>query len=359
MISLPGLVDPHVHLREPGDEYKEDWETGTSAALSGGFTAVLAMPNTNPPVIDSETFFRTKKLAEEKAVCDYAVFLGASATNARIISSIAMESAGLKMYLNQTYGTLRLENMILWMTHFKKWPGEMPIVAHAESGTLAAVLLIANLYNRSIHIAHVSREDEILVIKKARERGYKVTCEVSPHHLFLAEEDVPKIGQTRSEVRPRLATTRDRQALWDNLDVIDCFATDHAPHTLQEKDSKNAPPGFPGLETALGLFLTAVNEGRLSLEQIHEKMFTNPSRIFDLPVQMETGILVDDQASWTVKAIEFKSRSKWSPFEGWRLKGKVIKVNLRGKKVFEDGQVHAKPGIGKDLRPSRSEKNRI
>ena len=352
MIRLPGLIDPHVHLREPGAVYKEDWGTGTAAALSGGFTVVLAMPNTDPPVIDPVSLFETKKLAKEKAVCDYAVFLGASATNARSISSIARESAGLKMYLNQTYGTLRLENMVFWKEHFKNWPHELPIVAHAEGTTLAAALLIANLYHRSIHIAHVSREDEILVIKKAREKGYKVTCEVAPHHLFLTEKDIPAIGLTRSKVRPRLATAKDKQALWDNLDVVDCFATDHAPHTLQEKESQNAPPGFPGLETALGLFLTAVNEGRLSLDQIHQKMVINPSRIFNLPEQMETRILVDEQESWTVKADQFTSRSRWSPFEGWQLKGKVKQVILRGQNVYEGGHILAEPGTGMNLRAS-------
>ena len=149
------------------------------------------------------------------------------------------------MYLDQTYGPLRLDDMTLWQAHFERWPAHLPIVAHAESRTLAAVILLAALFDRPVHLAHVSLREEILLIRRAKERGLKVTCEVTPHHLFLSQADIPALGAGRSEVRPRLATPADVQALWDNLDVIDCFATDHAPHTAAEKDGPKPPPGFP------------------------------------------------------------------------------------------------------------------
>ncbi len=347
---LPGLIDPHVHLREPGATHKEDWDSGTAAALAGGFTALLAMPNTQPAVTDAETLAVALTAARKKARCDYAQYLGAGADNIATLPGLASAAAGLKMYLDQTYGPLRLDDMTVWMEHFARWPRHLPIVAHAEGRTLAAVILLAALYDRSLHIAHVSRREEILLIRRAKERGLKVTCEVAPHHLFLTSEDIPTLGAGRSEVRPRLATPGDCAALWENLEVIDCFATDHAPHTLQEKDSSNPPPGFPGLETALPLLLTAVKENRLTLEDLILRMYTNPQRIFALPSQPDTWIEVDEEATWEICAAEMHTRSAWTPFEGWKVRGRVRRVVLRGQEAYRDGQVLAPPGYGKNLR---------
>jgi dihydroorotase-like cyclic amidohydrolase len=349
-MQLPGLIDPHVHLREPGATHKEDWDSGTAAALAGGFTATLGMPNTRPPVTDAQTLDAALDAARRKARCDYAQYLGAGPDNLALPPRLAERSAGLKMYLDQTYGPLRLDDMALWMEHFKRWPRHLPIVAHAESRSLAAVILVAALYDRPLHLAHVSLREEILLIRKAKEKGWKVTCEVTPHHLFLTQADVPAIGPGRSEVRPPLATPADQAALWENLDVIDCFATDHAPHTLAEKDGENPPPGFPGLETALPLLLTAMHEGRLSLEDLVARMVTNPRRIFQLPEQPETWIEVDPQALWEIRAARTFTRCGWTPFEGRQVRGKVQRVVLRGREAYRDGQVLAPPGYGKNLR---------
>lgn len=349
-IRLPGLIDPHVHLREPGATHKEDWDSGTAAALAGGFTAVLAMPNTHPPVTDSESLEAALEAAHSKARCDYAQFLGAGPDNLGVLESLAPRSAGLKMYLDQTYGPLRLDEMTLWMEHFQRFPAHLPVVAHAEGRTLAAVILMAALYDRQVHLAHVSLREEILLIREAKQRGIKVTCEVAPHHLFLTREDIPALGAGRSEVRPRLAAPADCQALWDNLEVIDCFATDHAPHTLAEKDSPNPPPGFPGLETALPLLLTAVHQGRLTLAQLITRMYSNPQRIFGLPPQPETWTEVNPDETWEVRAADCYSRCGWTPFEGWQLRGRVRRVVLRGQEVYRDGRVLAPAGTGKDLR---------
>ncbi len=232
MLKIPGLIDVHVHFREPGATHKEDWDTGTAAALAGGFTTVLAMPNTQPPITERAALEEVLATARRKARCDYGQYLGAGLDNAADLPALAPRSAGLKMYLDQTYGPLRLDNLMSWMAQFRHWPTDRPIVAHAEQRTLAAVILLATLQDRAIHICHVSRQDEILIIKAAKEKGLRVTCEVAPHHLFLTTEDIPALGPGRSEVRPRLATPSDREALWEHLAVIDCFATDHAPHTL-------------------------------------------------------------------------------------------------------------------------------
>jgi carbamoyl-phosphate synthase/aspartate carbamoyltransferase/dihydroorotase len=355
VLRLPGLIDPHVHLREPGGTHKEDWDSGTAAALAGGFTAVLAMPNTRPPITGAATLALSLDAAALKARCDYAQFLGAGPDNVDTAPQRAGRVAGLKMYLDQTYGPLRLDDMTLWAEHVANWSGTgplkgAPIVAHAESRTMAAVILMAQLFDRPVHIAHVSLREEILLIRRAKQAGIQVTCEVGPHHLFLSEDDIPALGFGRSEVRPRLAKPADQQALWDNLDVIDCFATDHAPHTAEEKDGDNPPPGFPGLETALPLLLTAVREGRLTVDDLVARMWTNPRRIFNLPEQPDTWVEVDEDAAFEIRAAGHYTRCAWTPFEGRRVYGRVRRVVPRGADAYRAGQLLAQPGNGRNLR---------
>jgi carbamoyl-phosphate synthase/aspartate carbamoyltransferase/dihydroorotase len=308
------------------------------------------MPNTQPPVTDEASLSLALQAAQEKARCDYAQFLGAGAENAGSLAALAERAAGLKMYLDQTYGPLRLDDLADWMAHFATWPRGLPIAVHAEGSRLAAVILLAALYDRPVHLCHVSLRAEILIIKAAKEKGLKVTCEVTPHHLFLTQEDLPWLSGGRGEVRPRLAAPADRKALWENLAVIDCFATDHAPHTLAEKDSADPPPGFPGLETALPLFLTAIQDGRLAAEELIARMYTNPRKIFNLPEQPDTWIEVDPEARWEIRASELQTRCSWTPFEGWPVRGRLRRVNLRGRQVYADGQVLASLGTGRNLR---------
>jgi carbamoyl-phosphate synthase/aspartate carbamoyltransferase/dihydroorotase len=365
MLKLPGLIDPHVHMREPGATHKEDWDSGTSAALAGGFTLVLAMPNTNPPIYDSRMLDLALEAAHSKARCDYAQYIGAGPDNGDWDKHPALppRTAGLKMYLDLTYGQLRLDDMTLWKPHFENWPRDMTIVVHAERRSMAAAILFAMIYDRPVHIAHIALKEEVLLIKAAKQRGVKVTCEVCPHHLFLIQpppnpppfsgkmdEDVRGTDGGRWEVRPRLATQKDVDVIWANLDVIDCFATDHAPHTLQEKDSQDSPSGFPGLETCLPLLLTAVSEGRLSIDDLIARLHINPRKIFNLPEQPDTWIEVDEQAEYEIKAAEQFTRAGWTPFEGWKVKGKVRKVELRGKTAFENGKVLVERGFGKNVR---------
>jgi carbamoyl-phosphate synthase / aspartate carbamoyltransferase / dihydroorotase len=352
MIRLPGLIDPHVHVREPGATYKEDWDSATAAALAGGFTTILAMPNTRPPITDPETLQQSLEAAHLKARCDYAQFLGAGPDNLTHLHALGHQTAGLKLYLDQTYGPLRLDSMVLWMDHFKSWPQGLPIVAHAEGRSMAAVILMSAIFDRPIHIAHVSLREEILLIRAAKEKGIAVTCEVTPHHLFLTKDDIALIGAGRSEVRPRLAEQSDQEALWGNLNVIDCFATDHAPHTLQEKDAENPPPGFPGLETSLPLFITAVDEGRLSMDELVLHMYTRPRQIFNIPDQVDTWVELDLGESGEIHAWGMFTRCVWTPFEGRKVKGRVNRVFLRGKEVFAGGKVIAPPGYGKNIRQS-------
>ena len=354
MIRLPGLIDIHVHLREPGEGHKEDFSTGTSAAIGGGITTVFAMPNTNPPILDNESFSTAADLAKAKAYCDYGIYLGGGEHNAKKAAEISGKAAGLKLYLNATYGPLFLEHLSSWIEHFEHWPRSRPIVAHAEEKTLAAYLMLSYLYQRPVHVCHVSRKDEILLIREAKRKGVPVTCEVAPHHLFLTEEDERSMSTGRTKVSPPLATAVDQQALWENLSIIDCIASDHAPHTLQEKDSEQAPPGFPGLETTLPLLLTAVQEGRLRREDIIQKMYTNPKKIFSLPDQEDTWVEIDETHTYEITGSKLFTKAKWTPFEGKRVQGYIKKVIIRGETVYQDGKILVKPGFGMNIRGNDS-----
>ena len=349
MLELPGLIDPHVHLREPGHTHKEDFDSGTAAALAGGFTTVLAMPNTDPPLTDASSFGTAQAAAKANARCDYGLFLGAGEGNVAIGAELGAQACGLKVYMDQTFGELRMQSLPALIEHFKRWPGSRPITCHAEGHSLAVILAFAHLYERRVHICHVSTAVEIQLIRLAKERGTRVTCEVTPHHLFLSAEDIPALGRGRSEVRPRLGTPEDVAALWESFDVIDCIATDHAPHTLAEKDGEDPPPGFPGLETALSLMLGAVREGRLTTDDLVLRMHTHPQRIYDLPQQQDTHIEVDEEHVWEVHGAALHSRCGWSPFEGMKLRGRVRRVVLRGQLAYEDGEALAPPGFGRDL----------
>ncbi|GAB6029852.1 hypothetical protein CHUAL_005561 [Chamberlinius hualienensis] len=349
VVRIPGLIDVHVHMREPGATHKEDFASGTAAALAGGITLVCVMPNTNPAVIDKESLIITQNLAKLGARCDYAIYAGASNNNAEEISEIASSAVALKMYLNDTFSTLKMDDMSQWMKHFEHWPKSVPICAHAEGQTMAAVILLSQLYDRSVHICHVSTQEEIMIIKAAKRRGLKVTCEVCPHHLFLSTNDVDTIGLSKSRVKPVVRSESDRKALWDNLDVIDCFATDHAPHTLEEKLKPDAPPGFPGLETILPLLLTAVSEGLLTLDDVVKRLHDNPKRIFNLPNQKDTYIEVDLEQEWVIPEQTEYSKARWTPFSGRKVIGRIQRVVLRGEVAYVDGQVLAQPGYGVDV----------
>lgn len=352
IVKLPGLIDVHVHVREPGATHKEDWASCSAAALAGGVTLICAMPNTQPPVVDLDSLTLAKELAARGSRCDFAIFLGASTNNHAVLPELAPRAAALKMYLNQTFSTLMLHDTTVWLKHLEAWPAHLPVCVHAEGQTTAAALMMAHLAARPIHVCHVALREEVMLIRSAKEKGMAVTCEVCPHHLFLTSEDLEQLG-LKGEVRPKLASPADQQALWDNLDIIDCFATDHAPHTIEEKSAHQPPPGFPGLESMLPLLLTAVTQGRLSMEDLVNKLHHNPRRIFHLPRQPRTYIEVDLDAQWTIPESPPFSKARWTPFAGRKVTGRVQRVVLRGEVAYVDGQVLVPPGFGEDVRETQ------
>jgi carbamoyl-phosphate synthase/aspartate carbamoyltransferase/dihydroorotase len=254
----------------------------------------------------------------------------------------------MKIYVSATFGPLRVDDWTLLDRHIANWPGIKPIVVHAEGETLPRVIEIAHHHHKPLHVAHVATRQEIETIVAAKQRGQLVTCEVTPHHLVLSRDDVPRLGPF-GDVRPRLAAPDDRAALWQYLPYIDCVATDHAPHTLAEKHSDNVPPGMPGLETSLPLMLTAVEEGQLTLERLIELMSTNPSRIFGLPSQPHTNVEVEVGPRYRLSNVGLQTKCGWTPFEGIEVAGRVTRTVLRGQTVFDGEHVLAEPGTGQVL----------
>ena len=406
-LRLPGLVDAHVHLREPGYTQKEDLHSGTCAALAGGVTTVLDMPNTVPPTSTPSQLREKVRLAGAKAVCDIGLFVGATVADVDAYLPVAAQACGLKIYVNETFGSLRIEELGLLHRLFRTWAERAhqldgwrqaaptakighdnpshaqafslgPVAVHAEELMVPACLTLSHLYNLPLHIVHVSRRSEIELIRAAKEKGIPVTCEATPHHLFLTEEDYRR-GGNRFDMRPKLATPDDVVALWENLDIIDIFATDHAPHTFSEKgmqrrgvngegqEKKNAVatsdvpqndgahsshvplPGVPGVETMLPLLLTAVDAGRLELDDLLLRCVENPRRIYALAEQPQTWIEVDMDSVYRLEDARMRTRCGWTPFAGRQVTGRVDKVVLRGETVFDGEQVLAVPGSGRVL----------
>jgi carbamoyl-phosphate synthase/aspartate carbamoyltransferase/dihydroorotase len=353
MIRLPGLIDPHVHLREPGFPHKEDFTSGTAAALAGGFTTVLDMPNTLPPTATPERLAQKQALAQSKALCDVGLFVGAvNDIPPDRAAEAGKEAIGLKIYVSETFGSLRIDHLDTLAAYFEAWQGPGPIAVHAEDIMLPACLALAQLYDQPLHVVHVSRRAEIETIVRAKERGLPVTCEVTPHHLFLTRADAQRLGPF-GQMKPPLAGDEDRRALWEHLDAIDCIATDHAPHTLQEKQGPQPPPGVPGLETALPLMLRAVAEGRLTLDDLIARMHLNPARIYGIPTDDDTYIEVDETVAWEIPFRGWRTRADWSPFAGMQALGRVTRVVIRGVEAYREGEILVAPGFGRVISPVR------
>lgn len=349
VLKLPGLIDAHTHLRVPGGEHKEDFTTGTAAAIAGGITTILAMPNTAPPLTTPDTIKETRQKAQSAIYCDVGLFAGASPEQINLLPALADSTVALKIYLNDTFGPLRVEDLPTLIACFETWPRSKRIAMHAEGQSVAVGIGLAATYNRAVHFCHISRKEEVELIAQAKTEGLPVTCEVTPHHLFLTEADLDRLGPL-GDMRPRLASQSDVAALWAHLETtIDCIATDHAPHTLAEKRSGTPPPGVAGLETSLPLMLTAVKKGRLSLDRLIELMAVNPRRIFKLPPQPDTWIEVDSNAGYTLTNEGLHTKCGWSPFSGRQVTGKVTRVVLRGQPIFVNNQFTVKPGCGRLL----------
>ena len=347
---LPGLIDPHVHLREPGAEKKEDFNSGTRAALAGGFTSVIDMPNNPVPTVTAGRLQEKEALAAKKAHCNVYFHFGASENNFNEVK--IRKPISLKLYMGLTTGEMLISKQDAIKRHFKEFPAENPIVVHAatslkdESADLKGsmenidfVIELARKYARAIHLAHVSTKSEAVRIKAFS----KATCEYAPHYIFLSKKDAGKLGYLGS-VYPALRSEPLRKELSDSLALADCIATDHAPHTLEDK--QNGAHGFPGLETSLPLMLELYHKKKISLDFIVSRMAENPARIFHLKNEGKIAegfqanlTIVDMKKEWVVEGDELETKCKWSPFEGRKMKGKADSVIYKGNLVLDEGEL--------------------
>ena len=351
VLILPGLIDTHVHLRDFEEKKKETVESGTKAALHGGITAVFDMPNTKPPVANVKTLKRRLKLFERKAYSDYAIgFLMvdncSEATKSR--------ADFYKTFMGASTGGFYSENFEL---DYSCAPGVLSV--HAEDSKIIAqnperppeaeiraikkALNAAEKLKKPLNICHVSTMGGINTILEKKLPW--VSFEVTPHHLFLRKEDYER--DRRLKVYPPLRSESHLRALWKNFSRIPIIASDHAPHTPEDKEAGAA--GIPGLETFVSLLLDAVSRGTVSVFDVVKKMHDNPVRIFGIRGRNfqegheATFTIVDLKREWVVKPEEFYTNAKWSPWEGKKLKGKVVMTILRGEVVMEEDEIVGKP----------------
>lgn len=360
-LVLPGLTDAHVHLRDPGATQKEDFHSGTRAAIAGGITTVLDMPNNNPPTTTLERLEEKRIIASKKAVCDYGFHFGAGTNNFEEVKRA--KPGSLKIYMGETTGDLFLPDEKLIFLHFQNFPKEKPIVVHAEDQTIidtegrtplaaqvavAKATMLAEKAGRTICIAHASTAREVELAKKWK----KSFVEACPHYLFLNEEKIAHLGNF-ARVNPPVRSEQERRKMWGALDKIDYVSTDHAPHLPEEKEKSAA--GFPGLETSLALMLDAYIKKQIGMDWILSRMCENPARIFNIkgkgkiaPGFQADLVFVDLKKEWKVRAENMQSKCGWTPYEGMVLKGRVEKVIFRGELVF-DGEEIANEISGREV----------
>lgn len=372
-LVLPGFVDLHVHFREPGFEYKETIQSGTAAAVAGGFTTVCAMPNTNP-------------VNDNQSITEFMIERARAAGNAHLypIGAITKGSEGKEL---AEIGDLRragcvaisddgkpvMNSLVMRRAMEYARAFDVPVVDHcedlhlseggcmneglvstelglpgipsaAEDVMVARNVSLAELTGARLHLAHISTAGSVRMVREAKARGLKVTAEACPHHFTLTEE-LTRGYNTHAKMNPPLRTSQDVQAIKEGLrdGTIDVIATDHAPHATQEKQQEftEAPFGIVGLETALSLTLALVEEGVLTLESAVDKLSTAPAKAFSLNAgTLAVGApadvaIVDPNRQWEVDPSRFRSKSRNTPFAGWKVKGRVTTTIVSGRVVFE------------------------
>ena len=379
MVVLPGLVDVHTHLREPGREDEETVVSGTRAAAAGGFTAVCAMPNTEPVADEGAAVrFLIEKAETEGAVRVYPIGAITAKQEGRALAEIGdMAGEGAVAFSDDGHGVADAGMMRLAMDYIKRF--DLPVVSHCEDVTLAGRgvvnegvvstrlglpgwpaaaeevqvardIRLAELTGCRLHLAHLSTAGSVALVRDAKARGLAVTCEVTPHHLFLTEDDISDLYDTNMKMNPPLRTAEDAAALLAGLldGTVDCIATDHAPHAAHEKalEFELAPFGTTGLETALALVATRiVAAGAADWSQVADWMAHGPRAVLGLPeVRIEAGgvadlTIVDPAKEWVVASDGFVSKSRNSAFLGAKLAGRARDVLIGGYFALQDGKV--------------------
>lgn len=355
LLTIPGAVDPHVHLRDLDWSSKATVASETAAALAGGYWAVLDMPNTPPSTVTAARLRSKKDLAATQARCDFGLYLGADQTaDGSEYARGAPGAVGLKMYCDHTTGDLLLPDQTIRRRHLAAWMSATVkhVAVHAEGDTLLELLQLVRETGASVHFCHVSSAAEVSALRAAKAEGLPLTVGVTPHHLYLTENDGARLGPF-GLVKPPLKTEADVRALWEAVEdgTVDLIESDHAPHTRAEKESDAPPYGLPGLETTLPLMVLAMRDGRISEERLIELLATNAQRIFGLRPPSETWTRVDTDDTYVIADAELRSSPGWSPFAGMRVYGRVREVRIRGHVAFDGTDVLNAPGCGVDVVP--------
>ncbi|MBI5679829.1 MAG: dihydroorotase family protein [Methanobacterium sp.] len=375
---LPGLIDSHVHFRDPGLNYKEDFRSGSMSAAAGGFTTVIDMPNTKPPTATKKAFLDKKKIAEKKSIVDFA--LHASVYKTEHIKPLSkLRPASFKIYNDLVDNGFIMEIF----KEVSKLSQDQLISVHAEDKSItdycmesertnsdsnakiyanarpplaeivsvSTSIALANFFNVNTHICHVSTSKSLELVNQSKNMGCKVTSEITPHHLFLDDSYFEKWGNL-AKTNPPLRDNKNRLKISD-LKNIDTIGTDHAPHTLKEKKRNvwEAPPGIPNLDTTLPLLLTQINQNKMGFGDIKRLLCENPAKIFKLENKgmIKEGmdadfVFVDMKKESIITPENFKTKAKYSPFSGFKVKGTPVMTMIRGNVVMENGEIFENKG---------------
>ena len=372
---IPGVIDDQVHFREPGLTHKEDIHTGSVACAAGGVTTFLEMPNTNPTTTTPEQLDWKLDRAAKTSIVNYGFYIGATGDNFDVLTSVR-RTPGVKIFIGSSTGPLLVDEQDALERIFAE--AVLPITAHCEDETVVrenraavgeitsvadhsrirdqraacvSVARVVDLVRRSgsqFHVLHVSTAGECELIRNAKAEGLPMSGEACPHHLFFNVDDYDRLGSL-VQMNPSIKTAADNAALWDALrdGTIEVVATDHAPHTLEEKAVAypQSPSGLPAVENSLMLMLDSVAAGRCTLRQVVDWMATNPARVWNLERkgQIRPGfdadlVLVDLNATHTVRNAEQLTKCGWSPWDGTTLRGRIERTFVHGREVFRRSQ---------------------
>ena len=375
---IPGVIDPQVHFREPGLTHKEDIKSGSRAAVCGGITTFFEMPNTNPATTNSKLLEEKFKIAEKSSVANFSFFLGATPNNIDEIKNLK-GNCGVKIFMGSSTGDLLVDrdsdiekifkycNKIIAIhsedeqvlnetaktiknPNFSDHPNMRPVKAAVTSTNKA--INFALKYKKRLHVLHLSTSEEVKIIRKIKNTGL-VTSETTPQHLLLSAPDIYDDIGSYAQMNPPIREKYHQEELWKGLfdGTINCIATDHAPHTIQEKNKPYgiAPSGMPGVETSLPLMLNQVNKGKITLQDIIKWMCENPAKIYQIKNKgfIKEGFdadiaLVDLNKIKTIRAKNMQSKCGWSAFEGLEVKGWPIMTIVNGNIVYENESINDK-----------------
>lgn len=349
---LPGIIDVHTHMRTPGFTHKEDVSSGSKAAIRGGVTSFFDMPNTNPATVTKKALEKKRKIYEGNSYADYAFYFGGTRFDNRAeVQKAAKETVATKIFLNVSTGDMLIEDDRILENIFR---ASNRVAVHAEEDMVAKAIQLARKTKKPLYLCHISLEKELEYIREAKEMGVEVYGEVTPHHLFLNEEDREQTEETKLFLRtkPELKTRKDNEALWKALQygILDTIGTDHAPHLLEEKKAK-LTFGMPSVEHSLEMMWKGVQEGKITVSRLQEVMCENPAKIFGLKKKGKIAVgydadfvIVDETDHSEIQQEEIISKAAWSPYIKQKRGCKVLTTVLRGEIIYQEGKFGEKRG---------------